>query len=583
MNSNKMTTYNPNERRTHLLGREREKVRRLYDAHLKRIDEIRQTSGKSFQRFKTGCDFVPIFVEAEKLRVERDKQNVIDESQAIYLRETLDRLFAAMDVKVDSLDNMPPETLRARFITAADGMKKAWFGQYRAYVRSMNILQNEITGQDEEFVPEEIRGAAQSALQRYIACMPKIPDDEKATSFLQQSPQSAEASKEVRRAISAYHRAVNQWQQRLSKERLQRLARTMSSELEDAINEEEREKRRSIAAPEERKMLAFTYNALEHRRIAGESAENVSDYALTLKGQPEKSMIDLKTLGSKRTNDLLTSLEKNGYLQAEEVSFLRAVIADLYEQPQEDNSMRDQDLALCLEWLSQEYQLPVEVIRPLLPKLTSDGITRVEDALNRATGNKEASRKQLIRANPELLLMGQADTERYIGLLQRTIAQGVTYELASGEVSKEFDIEQHPSSFASIEALRSLQQSLEERVRREEVQPREGNGLGEVRQALRKEGWNVDQVMAVIQGFKYSGIYHWGKRGINEDHLLANMRRADSRTNGKAIGKLVKQLKNVGAVMINEGKISLNPHFGEVNSSAIRKLLEYVSKGQQLE
>ncbi|GEM_PF-5057850 len=579
-----MITYNPNEKRTHLLGREREKVKRLYDAHLKKIDAIRQASGKSFQNFKTGGDFVPIFVEAERLKVERDKQNVIDESQAIYLRETLDRLFAAMDVKVDSLDNMPPETLRARFIRAADGMKRVWFGEYGAYVRSMKRLHDELAGQDEEFVPQMVRDAAQNALRQYIDCMPEIPGDcDKVASFLQLSPQLKEASKRINEAMVDYFNAARQWQQRLSKERLQKLAGIMSSELEHAIEEEEKTKRRSIATPEEEKMLAFASYALERRRIAGEPAEKVSYDASTLEDQAEKIMDALKPLGEQRNSALLTALEKKGYLQAKEVSFLGAIIAKLYEQPPEDSSTHDQDLALCLEWLSQEYQLPEEVIKSLLPKLTSDGITRIEDALNRAIGNREAVRKQLIRENPQLLLMGATDTKRYTTLLQRIIAEGSPYVLDSGRASGEFDIEQHPASFASIEALKSLQQSLEERVRREEIQPKKSNGLDHVRQALQEEGWNANEVMRVIRGFRHGGVYHWGRRGINEGNLLANIRRADPHTDGKAIEKIIKQLGKAGAVMTDGGKFSLNPHFDKVSSSAVKKLLEYVSKGQQLE
>lgn len=578
-----MTVYSPGIERQQLLKREQRTLQRSYERHKSALEQFYDEGKKHAAILGSGTHLVPYLIKASRVREQITSKEDINPEVVQSMLEITEGIFEEVGAPKSIINSSDPMRFYKLFVELTEDLTKKWQTEYNLTLRNLEQIQKEIERPEKRyFVPAATRDRVLDALKRDLEKSPRV-----GPGWIIKMPKddTAEPGKEesINEALRAYFDALEQWKPKLPREQLQTIAKSMHAKLEAAMQSEQKQKQEYARTPEGT-MLRFAFYQFEHKRIASEpngEHEDKKYHLYLLQDQAADVLEELKQFGEQENNSLVDLLQQKGYLKEDEASFVKTILERLYEQKETQTTVQDEaDRDLCSQWLQESYEFSPDQIRTLLPHITSASITHLEQSLDAAVNM--VGRRALIQANPELLLMGTRETQRYIDLLKATIDICRPYVLRDREQYVRWDMEQHPLLFASKDNLVKARQSLEALIRSGQEQVQELSVREQMERRLESEGFDADSILHVVRGFRAAGKYHWGTHGLGEDSIFANIRRElpqgiDERT----ISGTLRMLQNQGVVLRNSGKFSLNPHLNDIASEALKGLMEWISRTRE--
>lgn len=596
MNSNNMQNqYAPSEQRKQLLETGRRDLRRLYAKQVRLIKEYAlEIAGAGIFMERIMIIAPQILMLDKKIEMYRKKvKDDIDPSELISLACLLDRQVRQKleggegekgnDEFADpSLLMLPPRIL-LRGLEKANENMKAWkrriYGGYRRNLQ--NLLSAVQHPERESFVPREIREDLVESLQRYSEALPAENDEISAREQIETFKGAlGERATTFLRDLGNYSKALEQHKPSLSQKKLQAIAAQMNDNLEARMRRDNLEKQ-AYASTQEGRMLRYAFYLEEVRRIKEEEQEdNGRKFHLSeLEENMDFLLEGIKSAAPEESARLLEILKEKGHLDERMEGFIAAIVAKAHEQPEEPAEKHDEeDRQLCQGWMQEMYNLSEEKISELLKYVTSEDITRIENALDVATGAAHI-RMSLIRENPSLLIMGERDTLRYIQALQQVTGkcQPYTYHAFSDRAYARFDINQSPVRFASLSAIARTQKALEEMINGNQEQVQQDiSELEKIKRDLQEEDFDPKQVFQVVHGFWFKGQYHSGSHRMKEEKLRENIRRREGEIDERIFVKTLKRLKGEGVIIEKDGVLSLNVHPSRISLSRLRDAVKYI-------
>ena len=567
--------------RAKLLKRESDDMQRAYNRHKGSFDKYFGDMELHSGRFIQGIGYLPVFLIAEGIKsrlVAEGRTNIKsfrDEDFDVML-QVINVLSPAPALSTSKL-NEPRKRAMVydAFNSITRSFEENFVGQYKLFVDKARFIYRLINQQQESFVPEEIRKSVLDTIGTFLTNAESKTTPDSLNAFIKSFVESNKDGKldTARDSFIRYSNALIEWKQKLSEQRSRNIVQSMQKNLEEEVQKEQITRNYYASTPEGR-MLAFGFYNLERKRVAKER-NNESESALdSLERLAMEKGESLKEQDEVTNIDLVDALQKKGYFEEDEAALIRTIVSKWYEK-QEVKTI-DEDIAdrqLCKDWIGLNYSLDDEKIRALLPHVTSEKITVLENAIDGASSTM--ARRALIIANPELLAMGERDSVRYANLLKETLLRCQPY---TQREDIGFDIEKKPSAFASMAGLTRIQRSLDEMLQGQEP-AEEITEIQRIEQQLRDSEFDSNSIMNVVRGFRAGGRYHFGKHGLGEDSVIANIRREQQQgIDEKAIDRALRLLIQQGAVLESNGKLSLNSHVNEINDSPIRNLIELVSR-----
>ncbi|MEK6915427.1 MAG: hypothetical protein AABW89_02705 [Nanoarchaeota archaeon] len=376
-------------------------------------------------------------------------------------------------------------------------------GLLKEHVASLRGLKEKLTSGIDAFVSDEVKYSLLNSIESYIL---KINPENLETnpsnpgqSLMNGIIRSREEMKNVVGGIGAYLKDLESkkdMKMPLSIGRLSGIAMEMRAD----FDAETRKKSMVVnnLSTDETNVLRWAFYMLEYRRLSyeGTDYEGISIF----ERESQQILMNLEGLEQREKEGLLTKLRERGYVDNGDFSFLHEEVRKFHSRDSSgDETIDEDDLKLCREWLNVEYGLSEDAVSRLRG-ITSDRITGVEDALVMIS---EKTRKSLILDNPDLLLMGGDEIRRYASALLKVIVQMEGYA-----VQDKPNLDTSPELFSSIGALRNTQGRLETLSKKTFDVENEDKGMQSIRRLLEDRGYDPDGVIQTIYAFWFKGGYY---------------------------------------------------------------------------
>jgi len=423
-----------------------------------------------------------------------------------------------------------------------------------------------------EFVDKEIKENLDKALQRVIEKIQNPPKSENVTEddykiCIQQLNDVMldfiSVSDNHKNALKSYKPSF--------KVKAKETTRLNLSCLEEEIANIQKNKREHFSTLEGL-LLAFCTYQLEPREI-----KNNGDYLGFLYEKADEKLAILKENKIEELVTNLNNLRKKGHISEDEYIFINKILQKQFESEESLETKVDkedfEDVQLRALVIS-DYDIPtIEALR--IAKLTQDkNVDVVSRELRIKLGSDLAS--LLIRDNPELFLMDEKQTDRYIARFNELANLSGRYSAID-----DFNPLKQPHNFSTFDALKDTKNKLYAMIH--ETSASLTSDIGEINLSeidriklqLAREGFEPDMAWAIIKGFYFHGRYFTGSNRRNKERLEDSIRKnPDIEFDQRQFDRELRKLMRFGAIEFKRG-YSLNPHTKEIKSEALRRAINY--------
>jgi len=372
---------------------------------------------------------------------------------------------------------------------------------------------------------------------------------------------------EFRESFEAYKKSVDSFTPKISKEKLKQIAKNNANALEDEIREEERRKNAYFNSLEGR-VLSYATHSIDLKEEISKIDKD-EEHISFLEDKADESLSFVEE-NQDAINNSIESLLDQGYISEKESDFLRQNLEKKFgkkDKKEPEDSLEDINLRALV--LQEDYGVgPEESVR--IAKLIRDGdMTRAPYGLSALGSNLG---KILIRENPELLFLDDAQLQKYTSLVG--ILTGECNKYAD---IKDLDILQNPQGFASFEALRETRRKLRglERYAPQEPQTEKERILDKLEPLAEDSGLEAEKIFNILNwGFWFNGIHFIGSHKIKLDTLEANVSK-HAEIEERNFNRTLRWLIN-NKVINSERGYSITSHIKEIRNQALRELVGYV-------
>ncbi len=344
------------------------------------------------------------------------------------------------------------------------------------------------------------------------------------------------------------------------------------------INEDTTKKINEYFSSLEGMVLSYCTYQLELKNVRDDDF-----YAFFLDDKALNKLSILKSEDFVEVIGSLNSLYKKGNIKEDEYISLKKILEnELKEEKTEIVASAGKDIkAESIEDIKRranfiaDYKIPLSKALEIAKLIKDENLARIPREL--AYGLEGNLAELLIQNNPELFLMDEKETERYLGSFKKTKELVKRFGMV-----EDFDPYKSPKNFAGFDALEETRRRFGQMVgefvntRRETETRDDMSEIESIKIDLETEGYDSDLALIIIKsGFYFHGKYYTGRNKRNIERIEDSIRKYLGREfDHKRFDKELRKLVASEAVKYKKG-YSLNPHVKEIKSEAVRRAMNY--------